>query len=74
MLYTSDIQNIISMMEQIRQADVTLAEATKHLHQKENIPFDKIWPAIMKIQQLSEKEAMSLTKEWCTPWDDDLFC
>lgn len=71
MTYTSDIHDIISMIEDIQQANLTLAEAANRLHQKENIPFDKIWPAIMKIQQLSEKEAMSLTKEWCTRWDDD---
>jgi len=59
------------MIEEIRQADVSIAEAIKRLHQKENMPFDKIWPAIMKIRQVSEKEAMSLTKRWCTQRDND---
>jgi hypothetical protein len=71
MLYNSDIQDIISMIEEIRQTDATLAEAARCLYQKENIPFDNIWPAIMKIRQLSEKEAMSLTKEWCIRRDND---
>ena len=58
-------QKTISALEEIQQAGVTLAEATKSLHRKENVPFDDIWPAIMKIRETSEKEAMQLTKEWC---------
>jgi len=60
-----NIGKTISALEQLQEAGVTLAEATKSLHRKENIPFDDIWPAIMKIRQISEKEAMQLTKEWC---------
>jgi hypothetical protein len=65
---TKRIQKTISALEEIQQAGVTLAEATKSLHRKENVPFDDIWPAIMKIRQISEKEAMQLTKEWCGHW------
>jgi len=60
-----NIKKTVSELEEIQEAGVTLAEATKLLHRKENVPFDDIWPAIMKIRQISEKEAMSLTKEWC---------
>jgi hypothetical protein len=49
----------------MQQTGITLAEATKSLHRKDNVPFDDIWPAIMKIRQTSEKEAMQITKDWC---------
>lgn len=59
------IQETISALEEIQKAGVTLAEATKSLHRKENVPFDDIWPAIMTLREIGEKEAMQLTKEWC---------
>ena len=73
MQQTQNIQNTISALEEIQQAGVTLAEATKSLHRKENVPFDDIWPAIMKIRQISEKEAMKLTKEWCGHWENGKY-
>ena len=60
-----NVEKTISALKEIQDVGVTLAEATKSLHRKENVPFDDIWPAIMKIRQISEKEAMQLTKEWC---------
>ena len=65
-----NIENIISSLEEIQKAGVSLAEATKSLHMKENIPFDDIWPAIIQLLQLSEKEAMRTTKEWCLHCDN----
>jgi len=56
---------VISALEEVQAAGVTLAEAVQLLHSKENVPFDAIWPAVMIIQQVSEREAMQLTKEWC---------
>ena len=66
-----NIQNTISALEEMQQAGVTLAEATNSLHRKENVPFDELWPAIMKIRQISEKEAMRLTKGWCGHWETE---
>ncbi len=63
-----EIQTTISALREIQQAGMTLAEATRLLHRKENVPFDDIWPAIMHTCQISEKEAMQLTKEWCVLW------
>ncbi len=65
MYRTKKILETISTLDEMQQSGVTLAEAVKLLHQKETIPFDDIWPAIMKLCQTSEKEAMQLTKEWC---------
>ena len=59
------IQETISNLKKMQQAGISLAEATKSLHLDEHVPFDDIWPAIMKLHHLSEKEAMQLTKEWC---------
>ena len=60
-------QKTVSALNEIQQADATLAEATKSLHRKQHVPFDDIWPAIMVIRQVSEKEAMQLAKAWCGP-------
>jgi len=65
MYRTETIQNTVAALEKIQQDGMTLAQATKVLHKDKKIPFDDIWPAIMRIQQLSEKEAMRTTKEWC---------
>lgn len=65
MYKTKKILETISILDEMQQSGVTLAEAVKSLHQKETIPFDDIWPAVMTIHQTSEKEAMQLTKEWC---------
>jgi len=59
------IQITISALKDAQQAGITLAEATRLLHRKRNIPFDDLWPAIMQIHQISENEAMRLTKDWC---------
>jgi len=59
------IENTISALVVTQKAGVTLAEATRSIHSNDNVSFDDIWPAIMKIRQLSEKEAMQLTKKWC---------
>ena len=68
MYRTKKIQQSISALEAIQQNGVTLAEAIELLHIKKNVAFDDIWPAIMRIRQLSEKEAMQLTKECCGYW------
>ncbi len=68
-LYNTDkIQLTISTLKEIQKAGMTLAAATRSLHKKENIPFDELWPAIMQIRQISEKEAMQLTKDCCVLW------
>lgn len=59
------IQEVLSALEKMQQAGVALSEACKSLHRKQNVPFDDIWPAVMIIRQLSEREAMQLTKQWC---------
>lgn len=68
MYRTKKTQQTISALEAIQQTGASLAEAIESLHLKENVAFDDIWPAIMKIRQLSEKEAMQLTKECCGYW------
>ena len=65
MLNQHQTNKIISKLVEIQGTGVTLAEAIHKLHKKENVPFDDIWPAVMIIQQVSEREAMQLTKEWC---------
>jgi len=64
------ISETIFSLEEIQQAGMTLAEAARSLHLKEMVPFDDIWPAVMQLRQLSEKEAMRLTKEWCVFMQD----
>ena len=59
------IQETLASLKEMQQAGLTLAEATYSLHREKDIPFDDIWPAIMKILETSEKEAMQLTKQWC---------
>ena len=59
------IQQTISALEDMQQAGISLAAATKSLHQNEHVPFDDLWLAIIKIRQVSEKEAMQFTKECC---------
>jgi hypothetical protein len=65
MYRSKKILETISALNEIQQSGVTLAEATKSLHKKQNVPFDDIWPAVMKMRQTSEKQAMQLTKQWC---------
>ncbi len=67
MYRSTKIQTTISTLKEIQQAGVSLTEATRSLHRNENVPFDDIWPAIMQLRQISEKEAMQLTKQWCVP-------
>ena len=55
---------MVAALKETTKAGISLAEATKSLHAKENVPFDDIWPAVMILRQVSEKEAMRLTKEW----------
>ena len=62
------IQQTISSLKSTQQAGASLEEAIESLHVEQNIAFDDIWPAIMKIRQLSEKQAMQLTKECCGYW------
>ena len=69
MYRTKKLQATISTLKELQQSGVTLAEASRTLHKKEHIPFDDIWPAIMCLRQISEKEAMRLTKEWCLRQD-----
>lgn len=57
--------SIISALKQSQGAGVSLAEAINSLHNLDKVPFDDIWPAVMVIRQVSEKEALQLTKEWC---------
>ena len=64
MYRSKNIQETISALADIQQSGVTLEEATKLLHLNKNVSFDDIWLAIIKIRQLSEKEAMQLTKKW----------
>lgn len=65
MLNAKRTKEIISLLEEIQKAELSLAEATKLLYQEENVPFDDIWPAIMVIEQISEKQALQRTKDWC---------
>ena len=69
MYRTKKLQTTISTLKEIQQTGMTLAEATRSLYRKANVSFDDIWPAIMCICEISEKEAMRLTKEWCTRQD-----
>ena len=71
MYRTEKLQTTISTLKELQQSGVTLAEASRSLHKKDNIPFDDIWPAIMCIRQISEKEAMRLTKDWCLRQDGE---
>ena len=68
MYRTKEIQKTISALQAIQQNGTSLAEAIELLRIKKNVTFDDIWPAVMKIRQLSEKEAMRLTKECCGYW------
>ena len=65
MLNRHKTDKIITTLEEAQATGVTLAEAIHSLHGKDNVPFDDLWPAVMIIQQVSEREAMQLTKEWC---------
>jgi len=56
---------VVSTREEIQAEGVTLAESIISPHRKEGVPFDDIWPAVMIIRQVSEREAMQLTKDWC---------
>lgn len=65
MYSTKKIQQTISTLEAMLQTGASIEDAIESLHVEQNIPFDDIWPAIMRICQLSEKEAMQLTKQHC---------
>jgi len=65
MYETKQILKAISTLKECQLTGVTLAQATELLHKNYGFSFDDIWPAIMKLRQVSEKEAMRLTKEWC---------
>ena len=68
MYRSKEIQITISALQAIQQNGTSLAEAIELLHIKKNVAFDDIWPAVMEVCQLSEKEAMQLTKECCGYW------
>lgn len=59
------VQEVISSLLELQQTGMELPEALALVYVQENIEFDDIWPAVMKIHQLSEKEAMYLTKKYC---------
>ena len=59
------VQATITSLKETQQAGVILSEAVRSFHRKGNVSFDEIWPAIMYMRQISEKEAMRLTKDWC---------
>lgn len=65
MYRTKKIQQTISALDAMQQTGASLAEAVESLYVEQNIPFDNIWPAIMVVCQLSEKEATQLTKQDC---------
>lgn len=68
-MYRSEtIQQTLSALDALLQNGTSLADAIETLHIEKNIPFDDIWPAIMQFCQLSEKEAMQLTKQHCGYW------
>jgi len=62
---TRTTQQTISELEEIQEAGVTLGEAVKSLHKKENVEPLYIWPAIMEICSVNENEARNLTNNWC---------
>lgn len=71
MYRNKNIEETLSSLKKLQQAGLSLEQATKTLHKKENVPFDDIWPAIMRLRQLSEKEAMRSTKDWCLHGKED---
>lgn len=68
MYRSRNTQQTLSALDALLQNGASLADAIETLHIQKNVPFDDIWPAIMKLCQLSEKEAMQLTKQNCGYW------
>lgn len=58
-------KTIIATLNEKQAAGMTLSEAVHALHVQDKVPFDDIWPALMRLQQVSEKEAMRFTKACC---------
>jgi len=55
----------LAELEEIQAAGVSLAEAVKSLHLKENVALDDIWPAIMLLKGITKKDAEYLVDQWC---------
>lgn len=58
-------KEVIAALEKFQATGITLTEAIKQLYKNESVAFDDIWPAVMQIEQVSEREAMRLTKDGC---------
>ena len=71
MVQARTTQQTISELEEIQDADVTLPEAVKSLHRKENVSIENIWPAIMEIRGIEKEEAKNLAIKWCGHWDNN---
>ena len=66
MYRTKNLTQTIYLLKEMQNKGMPLSEAIKQLYSKENFLFDDLWPAVMSINMVSEKEAMQLTKEWCS--------
>lgn len=58
------LQRTISALNDLQQSGASLAQAANTLYSSNDYNFDELWLAVMTIAQLSEKEAMRLTKDW----------